>query len=407
MEIGEFCIEPLPKKRKGRARKASLVVFVLTISIVIILCILNKTVVEYQIVEATTYNQTSICYRRKEKVMFPSFFTTFLIFLGVILGTLVERLSLIAEEHHHVNTRYGGSSKMMFKACFRDISWGPVLILQGLTVTVFLSYHLSTGIPVDFMTSFVCILGGIGVGPFIIRILHVNTQSEVHLSSFIEESGTNKIDGLVWYYYFDYLDDALAIFTELISGNSGLSVELSENKLILLLSHDCHVEDNLEKIDRNFKKVDEMKHDHYSFTFPVYRLKVDKNEYRHYAIQFVKEPLQTLKNIKESGIIEDFEEKQFEDEVKLFSRKMFETIRAVFSKTVQNNCVLVPIRIENLKWLNDGGLVRLVVHAIEHTTKQSTGTSKKQDDGFWKFSCQEGNTSSTHQNDKVTSDQLG
>ena len=384
MESDEFCIEPLPKKRKGRARKASLVIFVLTISIVITLCILNKTGVEYQMDETTTHNQTLSCYRRKEKVLFPSLHNTFLIFVGVILGTLVERLSLIAEERHHINSRYGGRRAVMFKACFRGISWGSVLTLLCLTFTALLGYYLSTGSPINFTVNFVYIFSGIGVGPFIISILKLNTQSEVYVSTVMEEKGSNIVSGLAWYYYFNYLNDALSAFTKLTSSNSGLSVKLSENKLILLLSYDCFFEQKLEQKDPNFRKAGEIKHD--NFTFPVYQLKVNEKKYKQYAVYFVNGPSQILNKIRLGIFSGSTSTKQYEDEVKLLCRTIFEITRTKLNKALRDKCVLIAFKVGSYGRFDNGALARLVVHAIENTTMQTDGTSENQDYGFWKFS---------------------
>ena len=125
-------------QRSGRVVKgiASIVIFTVTASVVLVVCFLDRTVVEYRKIKLATDNQTLTCYGRTEKVMFPTLLKTLLSFLGIILGTLVERLSLIAEERHHVTARYGGSRIKMFKACFRGISWGSVIMFTCLSCTV-------------------------------------------------------------------------------------------------------------------------------------------------------------------------------------------------------------------------------------------------------------------------------
>ena len=227
-------------------------------------------------------------------------------------------------------------------------------------------------------------------------MINLSTQSEVQVSTIQEEKGTNTADSLAWYYYFNYLNEALAIFTELTSDNSGLSVQLSEKKLLLFLSHDWYQNNNLETIDRNFRKVDEIKHnqDNKSFTFSVYQLKVNENEYRHYAIQFVMEPLQTLKEM--SKFMNNNMEKQCEDEVKLLCKTMFEIIKTS-NKKHRERCILIPFKVDSLEQLNNGGLARLVTHVIGHTKTKLVGTSTNQGCGFWKFSTHNKTAESAYQ----------
>ena len=385
----DICLELVPKKRKNRAREASMKIFTLTAIVVVVLCFINNKTVEYRENNSPDLeNQTFICYKRTEKLMFPWLFNTSLSLLGIILGTFVERLSLIAEERHHVSERYGGSWFKMFKACFGEIPWRPVIIFKALAGVIVFAFIVFTDISIEVSTCFVYIVGGIGVGPFIRSMLNLNTQSQVQLATIIEQNHRNIANGLAWYYYFTYLNKALRIFTELTSGNRRISRKLSENKLLLLLSHDCHTENNLENIDRNFKKIDELESDHFlnSFTFPVYRLKVNENQYRYYAVQFVKEPLQTLKNMCHYEFVEGITMKQREDEVKLICRTLFEILRMRLKKRYREKCVLIPYKEESLKRLDNGGLVRLVLHALEHTCTHSTGTAVDQEQGFWKFS---------------------
>ena len=407
--IDKFCIEPIPKKRKKRSWIASILIFAITASIVLVFCFFNRKEFKYQKNESATHNQTLTCYKRTEETMFRSLFSTLLSFLGIILGTLVDRISLIFEERHHVTARYGGSKKKMFKACFTGIWWRSVIIVKIFAALFIIALFLLTEISVEVTTCFAYIVGGISVGPFIINMLNLNTQSEVHVSTILEEKGKNIANALAWHYYFNYLKQALTKFTELTSDNRGLPVELSENKLLLLLSHDCHTEDNLENIDRNIKKVGEIKSDEdESFRFPVYQLTVKEDDYRHYAVQFVKGPLLTLKKMGKYEIIKSITEEQCEDETKLLCREMFEIIRTKLKKPLQDKCVLIPFKVQKLQWLDNGGLVRLMLHAIQHASTQTADTSKKQDDGFWKFLCHEGSTSSANETDVITTpNQLG
>ena len=165
----------------------------------------------------------------------------------------------------------------------------------------------------------------------------------------------------------------------------------------LLLSHNCETVRNLTDIDRNFKLLSTFNSkydpDNDSFTFSVYELKVSE-EVRYYAVQFVNEPLKALRTMGEREGFANVGRKQCEDEVKLFCRSMSEIIRAESMSPLQNKCILVPFKEERWERLDNGGLVRLVLNAIERATKQLESISRNQ--GFWKLSDREESIISTH-----------
>ena len=205
--------------------------------------------------DATQKNTTNVCYRKEEKLTFSGLFTTALGLFGVVLGTLVDRLSLIiAEERHHVQERYGGSRKKMIKACFSGILWGPVIALLGSTAIILVILIFATGIPWFELGYLVYIFSGIGVGPLIMHLLNLNTQSKVHISTVLEKKGMFVANGLAWSYYFNYLKQALPKFKEITSASRSFPapyehIKLSLNKLLLLLPHDCHITDDFQTLE--------------------------------------------------------------------------------------------------------------------------------------------------------------
>ncbi|CAB4040327.1 stimulator of interferon genes -like, partial [Paramuricea clavata] len=178
--------EPVLKARKNRARRVSIAICAITAVLVMIFCFATGTVVEYS-PYTIEKNSTDVCYRKKEKLTFPGFFTAALGLLSIVLGTLVDRLSLIAEERHHLRERYGGSRVKMIKACFSGISWGPVISLISLTAVMVVIIIFLTGMPWFELRYLVYIFSGVGVGPLIMQLLNLNTQSEVHISEILEE----------------------------------------------------------------------------------------------------------------------------------------------------------------------------------------------------------------------------
>ena len=175
--VNDDCLdyELVPNKRKNRARWASLVICTIVAVPVIIFCILNGNADE-----------------------FSGMFATTLSLLGIVLGTLVDRLSLVAEEGFHVDRHYGGSWKKMFKACFSGISWGPVFFLLASTVIVAIILIRTTSKPWFELQYLVYIFSGIGVGPLVMLLLNLNAQCQVHISTILEDKGTCVANGLAW-----------------------------------------------------------------------------------------------------------------------------------------------------------------------------------------------------------------
>ena len=367
-------LEPVPKERKKRARCASIILCTITAILVIAFCIVNRNVVEYY-PDATQKNTTNVCYRKEEKLTFSGLFTTALGLFGVVLGTLVDRLSLIAEERHHVQERYGGSRIKMIKACFSGILWGPVIALLGLAaILILVILILATGMPWFELSYLVYIFSGVGVGPLVMHLLSLNTQSEVHISTILEEKEIYVANGLAWSYYFNYLEIALPKFNEKIpndicNSNSvqlkdGQEVKLSSNKLILLIiiPQDCTATDDLAELDnKNIKKKGEISNGKY--IFPVYELTYNYDKYM-YVIKYVKQPLETLAKMSEYKRIRALDEKQLEYQVKLLCRTLSEILKNPCNKECKEKCILVPIKANSRKSLNDGRLVDVIMNKV-------------------------------------------
>ena len=114
---------------------------------------------------------------------FPDLFAVALGLYSIVLGTLVDRLSLVAEERHHLAERYDGSRVKMIKACFSGISWGPVISLLSLAAIIAFLIILLTDQPWFELRYLVYLFSGISVSPLIIRLLNLNTQSEVQIDT--------------------------------------------------------------------------------------------------------------------------------------------------------------------------------------------------------------------------------
>ncbi|CAB4029300.1 stimulator of interferon genes [Paramuricea clavata] len=373
-----------PKERKKRARYVSIILCTITAILVIVFCVVNRNVVEYY-PDATQKNTTNVCYKKEGKLTFSGLFATVLGLFGVVLGTLVDRLSLIAEERHHLQERYDGSRKKMIKACFSGILWGPVFVLLGLTFVIVVILIFTTGKPWLELSYLVYIFSGIGVGPLIMHLLNLNTQSEVHISTILEEKQIYVANGLAWSYYFNYLDKALPKFNEKLANNScntveykkGQHVDLSSNKLILLISHDCTTRDNLTKLDNKIRKLGTFSNRKYKF--PVYKLTYNDCNYV-YAIQYVEQPLQTLKKMStlQSESIKALDEKQCDYQVKLLCRTLSAILKNPDNTECEDTCILVATKANSRESLNNGGLVNVIMQEV----KANESGTLEYEDGF-------------------------
>ena len=350
-----YSYERLPHKRKNRARKASVLICASVALLVIIFCTVYRNVDEYY---ETQKNTTNVCYRKEKKMSFSSMFATMLSLIGIVLSTLVDRLSLVAEERHHVDRRYGKSWKKMFKACFSGILWGPVFFLLAFTVIVVIILIITTGKPWFELQYLVYIFSGIGVGPLVMLLLNLNAQCEVHISTILEDKGTCVANVLAWSYYFNHLEKELPEFDQ-----TNTLPDLSLDKLLLLIPLNCFTVEDLTELDRNITKSACANS---QSPFQVYDLKVNKNVHECYAIQYVNEPLQTLKKMADSDGIRAVTQKTLEQEVKLFCRTLDDILKNPRDQRCQERVVLVPFNAKNMRTdLQNGGLVGCIVEKVK------------------------------------------
>jgi hypothetical protein len=326
-------------------------------------------VVEYY-PDPTQRNTTNVCYRKEGKLTLSGLFTTALGLFGIVLGTLVDRLTLIAEENHHLHQRYGGSRKKMIKACFSGIVKGPVIALLSLAAIIVIILILVTGKPWLELSYFVYVFSGIGVGPLVMHLLNLNTQSEVHISTILEEKETYIANGLAWSYYFNYLAKVLPKFQSRFPDNirtsvlqhQGSHVRLSLNKLILLISYDCETEENLEEQDNKITRERVIEDGVYRF--PVYSLPYNDKVYR-FVIKYVTQPLETLEKMSKYERIKALQEKQRDYQVQLLYRTLSEIVENPLHKECKEKCILVPIKANSIASLNNGRLVNAIMHKVK------------------------------------------
>ncbi|XP_046847787.1 uncharacterized protein LOC124441376 [Xenia sp. Carnegie-2017] len=251
----------------------------------------------------------------------------------------------------------------MVKSCFSGIHWKPVyliVILSALFAMCLTLFRVSAGKPWFELKYLAYIIGGIGVGPLVEYLLNLNTQSDVFMSTILEENQTYVANGIAWQ-YFIYLKQALPVFKKAAS-----SLNLNKNKLILLIPLDCHTEDDLSKVDNKIFKVKETGRHGDAFRFKLYDLSVGSKK-RRFAIQYVKEPLNTL---KEMCLMKDGQavtHDNLNEQVKLFQRTLFDIFNHQLRKVYKEACLFVSFDCEELEFLKNGGLAKVIFDGVENS----------------------------------------
>ncbi|XP_046848983.1 stimulator of interferon genes protein-like [Xenia sp. Carnegie-2017] len=263
-------------------------------------------------------NTTGKYFTRKEILTFPIIFSTALSLFGFLLRTLVDRLSLVAEEYKHKKQRYGGSWTKMIEACFGGVFSGlvfPLIILGVISIILTIAVRFDKSwVEIQYL---VCIFSGIGIGYLVMQLFNLNTQSEIHISTILEENQSFVSNGLAWHYYINHLK-----FTASLQKAASSLKNLNSDKLLLLIPVDCYTHHELKKIDNKIYPFGQKRR---KFSFGIYNLKAG-NKKRKFAIQYVKAPLNTLREMrwKENEAVR---KETLKEQVKLFYRKLYEILK--------------------------------------------------------------------------------
>ena len=356
-------------KKRGMARCIRMTVYTAVASVAIYFCTMDREEAVYY-PDKRQNNTTKNCYRMEEKLTFPSLFTTALGLFGVVVGTLVYPLSLLFEQCRHRHERYDGSWKKMIKACFSGILWSTVCAILFLTLIIVIILISLTDRPWFELSYLVYIFSGIGVGPLMMHLLKMN---KVYIPIISEKKGVYVANGLAWSYYFNYLKKALPKFKDGIKiyDSPDNDIKLSLNKLLLLIPLDCHVVQDLNQIDNHIEKLTTIERKKGSFHFTVYQLTVNEEETKNLAIQYVEGPLKTLKYMKSIQPIKPMKRRFCDEEVKLLYRTLSEILADPADKDIKETCILVPIEAKNPESLQNGGLVKCIMEAVNRCRTSS------------------------------------
>ena len=371
----------LPKRRGNRVAYFSTAVCGITFVLAVTIGV-NCREDLYYINKAQKTNVTD-CYTKEKKTTFSCLFRASWVLLGVVLSTLVDRVLFVAEEYRHRYERYEGSWRKMIIACFRGIVWRGILCLLFLSLTLNSTLLIShTDTTLFELCDFIYIFGGIGAGP-LMHLLNNRTESDVYFSTILEKKGMHVANILAWSYYLNSLkpeaqrfreeEFRFCINQELQSTGDDTEQITTFNKLLLLIPLDYPTIKDLEKIDHHIRKIPFSERSHKRLHYSLYQLlTVDEQPNRCFAIKFIRQPLSTLRSMMLSEVITVSNRRTFAVDVKLFYRALTE-ILAIDMDGIAHTCLFVPIKTENLESLQNGGLVKCIMTAVNRSCKQGGG----------------------------------
>lgn len=338
---------PIPEKRKKRAALLSA-----ALSFVIMVVLLGGFTQPksklYVANTSSTVDDEMICKKNDREYYHVGVFIWSLNLIGVILGELMNRFCLVFEEYFRLYTRYSGSKKEMFYACFNDISFRAVLFGFLVAFIIITTTLLSQGADYFKFEYIEIILSGVGSGSFVLYLLSLDALSRVQISSLMENNNRLVANGLAWAYYFGYLKIILPALQERIEDSEWRDI-LSSRKLFILMPRDCYAYGSLSREDNHIEIVPGAVIEyelHRAGVFKIYRLNVYKINRKDgkcplYVLAQYASPLCSLYCMSHSAGVKLSREDR-DEQAKLFLRTLEAILQYPSVPEVRNNCKLVP-----------------------------------------------------------------
>ena len=341
---------PIPEKRQKRAAFVS--VGLSFIIMVVLLGAFTKPKDDLYAVEGNTsmLHEDEMFCRKNDQYYHVGIFIWSLNLIGIILGEFVNRSCLMFEEYFHLYTRYGGSKRKMFSACFSDISFRAVFFATLVAFVIIGSTLLSQGTEYFKFEYIEIILSGVGCSTLVLYLLSLDTLSRVQISSLMENNNRLVANGLAWSYYFGYLRLILPRLRERIA-ESEWKDKLSSNKLFILMPRDCLAYGKLsdeaedEKIELAEGGVIEFDVTRAGISKRVYRnnvykITIDYCKPLHVLAEYAT-PLCSMYDMSHSAEV-NLSVEDRDEEAKLFVRTLEAILRNPCVPEVRNRCKLVP-----------------------------------------------------------------
>ncbi|EDO35285.1 predicted protein [Nematostella vectensis] len=215
------------------------------------------------IVAFTSYHITSYGDDRN-RAMRQYSFTFSLAYLAFLVGELLRRCCLFAEEYRHIETRYNGSLKKAIQTTFSFGHNNVLFVASLLFFVVFVASNdpngsssviqgNSTAEPHTEMRQTSGWQGLWGqfiisalLTPLVVHLLGLRELSKVEESQLNEKENKNVADGLAWSYYFGYLKFVLPELEKQIEKTSKFrSKEKFVKKMFILIPSNCFWDDKI------------------------------------------------------------------------------------------------------------------------------------------------------------------
>ena len=335
----------LPEKRGNRANSCSSILFASVTIIVATILIKSPDFVFKEDKDAVCTRKNSseslICYKKEEKHLAGFLAITFGI-LSAILGTLLQRLSLVAEECRdtHRQNRYGGSWTKMLKACFSGVRWQAVMCaVMAFVAIICVIFSTDEDFKHNGFKYFVVILSSIGFGPLVLQLLNLDTLSEVQISTIIENQENCGLGyNLAWFYYFSYLQNKLPLIKRSIQASGWRDRHISY-KLFILIPHQCDTTKIIEDLDDRFRKEGVINCNEL-YSVGLYRMQFGNNQSRYFAMEYAS-PLRILRDMSIYEPVSFVPYNKCDEELQMFHQTLADILKTPLKLECKNTCELI------------------------------------------------------------------
>ena len=345
-------------KRGNRAKWASGFVLVVTSALVLAFTLYNKDEVIFVPVEDIRNQTASKYFEKQVTTKCRGFFFCALTVFSVLIGTIVDRLTLVLEEIFHVKSRYGGNYWKMLKACFSGLAGKAIffgIIFAGIVIVIYFLV-IKIQFKLDYL---VLVFSGIGFGPLVQRLLKLDTQSEVHISTILEEKGKLVANVLAWSYYFNDLKIVLPKIKHAID-SSRWKNRLSSTKLVILLPLDGQTDpESLPNVDQRLSKEDSITcQKNPKLSVDVLSVKCDETPNKYFLFNFAS-PVETLFFMSEYEKVIALPRIEREKEVAFCCQFLEKIVSDPVHKECMGRCVVIPYEQKNGR--RNGWLVKKIL----------------------------------------------
>nr|XP_020764082.1 stimulator of interferon genes protein isoform X2 [Odocoileus virginianus texanus] len=257
------------------------------------------------------------------------------------MGLLIKGICSLAEELHHVHSRYHGSYWRAVRACLcSSMRCGALLLLS---CYFYCSLPNMAGLPFTWMLALLGLLQALNI------LLGLQSLAPAEVSAICEKRNFNVAHGLAWSYYIGYLRLILPGFRARIQiynqfHNNTLQ-GAGSHRLHILFPLDCGVPDDLSVADPNIRFLHELPQQSADcagikgrvYTNSIYEL-LENGQRAGVCVLEYATPLQTLFAMSQDGRAGFSREDRLE-QAKLFCRTL-EDILANAPES-QNSCRLI------------------------------------------------------------------